>query len=75
MRTTQGWLREPVSRRGCPFLKSCEVRVTKDYFIRLCIGDGYVNCHHFAKKIDELRTPIEWLQKIAVERERRAQMR
>jgi len=65
--------KETVRRKGqgCPFLKSCGVKVTKDFFIRVCMTSGYVNCHHFAKKIDDLRKPIEWLQKMAVEREGR----
>jgi hypothetical protein len=63
-------LQEKFGRRSCPFLCDCEVPVTKDYFSRICKTSGYINCHHFAKKMGELNTPITWLQKIAVQETR-----
>lgn len=54
--------------RYCPFVTSCAVDLTKDYFVKVCNGSGYVSCHHFAKRIGELRRPMNWLQKLAVER-------
>jgi hypothetical protein len=41
--------------------------VTKDFFSRVCKSPAYVNCHHFAKRVGELMTPISWLQKMAVD--------
>jgi hypothetical protein len=55
--------------RFCPFLKSCLTDLTRDYFVKVCNTTGYSNCHHFAKKIGELKTPIAWLLRIAVERD------
>ena len=51
----------------CPFLKTCTVKLTRDYFLRVCNTNGFVNCHHLAKKIGELKTPVAWPQKLAVE--------
>jgi len=54
-------------RRDCPFIKDCTVEVTRDYFTRICSTPAYVNCHHYARRVGELRTPLGWLQKIAVD--------
>lgn len=62
-------LRELSEEKHCPFLKSCSVELTRDYFLKICNTNSYATCHHFAKKIGELKNPIGWLQKIAVERE------
>ena len=62
-------LRELSEEKYCPFLKSCSVDLTRDYFLKICNTNSYATCHHFAKRIGELKTPIVWLQKIAVERE------
>ena len=62
-------LRELSEEKCCPFLKSCTIDLTRDYFLKICNTNGYASCHHFAKRIGELRPPICWLQKIAVERE------
>ena len=43
------------------------VQITKDFFSRICNSPAYVNRHHFAKKVNELKTPMSWLQKIAVD--------
>jgi len=55
--------------KHCPFLKSCSTDLTRDYFLKICNTNSYPTCHHFAKRIGDLRTPVAWLQKIAVERE------
>jgi len=68
-------LKEFSGQNCCPFLKTCSVKLTRDYFLRICNTHGYVNCHHFAKRIGELRTPINWLQRIAVEKAKRTQGR
>lgn len=52
----------------CPFFKTCSVQITRDYFNRVCNTNGYLNCHHFSKRLGELKTPIGWLQRIAVEK-------
>lgn len=61
-------LQEFSGKSFCPFLKTCSVKLTKDYFVRVCNTNGYMNCHHFAKRIGDLKTPVVWLQRIAVER-------
>jgi hypothetical protein len=62
-------LRELSEEKYCPFLKSCSVDLTRDYFLKICNTNSYASCHHFAKRLGELRTPIGWLQKIAVEKD------
>lgn len=68
-------LKESSSKNCCPFLKTCSVKLTRDYFLRVCNTNVYVNCHHLAKRIGELKTPVGWLQKIAVESDAKAQKR
>jgi hypothetical protein len=63
-------LRQKLKKKDCPFLHDCGVPVTKDYFTRICNSTAYINCHHFAKRMDELRTPMAWLQKLAIDQAR-----
>ncbi len=56
-----------LNRKDCPYLDDCGVYITKDFFTRICNSPGYLNCHNFAKRVNELRTPMEWLQKLAVD--------
>ena len=56
-----------LNRKDCPYLHDCSFAITKDFFSRICNSPSYVNCHHFAKRMDELQTPITWLQKLAVD--------
>lgn len=60
-------LQKKLRKKDCPYLHDCSIRVTKDFFARICNTTAYVNCHHFAKRVDELRTPMSWLQKLAVD--------
>jgi len=60
-------LHEKFGRKACPYLYNCSVAITKDFFRRVCKTPGYINCHHFAKRTDELKTPLSWLQKLAVD--------
>ncbi|MCK4582531.1 hypothetical protein KAU18_04380 [Candidatus Bathyarchaeota archaeon] len=60
-------LQEKFNKRDCPFLHDCGVPVTKDFFTRVCKTPGYLNCHHFAKKMGDLKKPLTWLQKLAVD--------
>jgi hypothetical protein len=62
-------LKELNEEKFCPFLKSCSVDLTRDYFLKICNTNSYASCQHFAKRLGELKTPINWLWKIAVERE------
>jgi hypothetical protein len=67
MSTLSEALQEKFGTKDCPFLHDCDVPITKDYFARVCKCPGYVNCHHFAKRVGELKTPLTWLQKMAVD--------
>lgn len=59
-----------LNRKDCPYLHDCTIKVTKDFFARICNTAAYLNCHHFAKKVNELRTPMVWLQKMAIEQDK-----
>ena len=50
----------------CPSLLECETAVTHDYFKRICGTRGYIRCHHHARKMGELETPMAWLQRLAM---------
>ncbi len=63
-------LRDRLKRSDCPYLYDCEVQVTRDFFTRICNTPAYVNCQNFAKMVGELRRPINWLQKLAIEQDR-----
>lgn len=67
MSTLSEAMQEKFGRKDCPYLQDCSVPITKDFFQRICKTPGYLNCHHFAKRVGELQTPITWLQKLAVD--------
>ena len=50
----------------CPSLLECESAMTQDYFMRICGTRGYVKCHHHARRMGELKSPIAWLQHLAI---------
>jgi hypothetical protein len=54
-------------RKDCPYILDCGIEVTKDYFIRMCKRDNYTSCQHFAKRCGELKIPMSWLQRQAIE--------
>ena len=54
------------NRNECPSLLECESAVTHDYFKRICGSRGYVRCHHYARRMGELRPPMAWLQHLAM---------
>jgi hypothetical protein len=53
--------------KHCPFLKRCKHRVTKHYFRNICDKVAYLRCRHYAKRVEEFKSPLEWLQKLAIE--------
>jgi hypothetical protein len=68
-------LQRVLRRESCPYMVDCAAHVTKDYFGRICNTVVYLKCHHFARRVDELKAPMTWLQRFAVDEERRvAQM-
>ena len=56
-----------MTMKSCPHLHNCDTPITKDFFGRICNGPSHVNCHHFARKRGELRPPMAWLQKLAIQ--------
>jgi hypothetical protein len=68
-------LQRVLHRESCPYTIDCAAPITKDYFGRICNSVVYLKCHHFARRVDELKPPMAWLQRFAVDEERRvAQM-
>jgi len=68
-------LQRVLRRESCPYTIDCAAPVTKDYFGRICNSVVYLKCHHFARRVGELKAPMAWLQRFAVDEERRlAQM-
>ena len=57
-------------RESCPYLIDCAAPITKDFFSRICNSGRYPKCHHFAKRMGELKAPLAWLQRFAIEEEK-----
>lgn len=53
--------------KDCPFLLECNNEVTKNFYQRICNTNNYNNCHHYARRLGILMTPMAWLQKKAVQ--------
>jgi len=51
----------------CPYIKSCVNEVTKHVFFHICNTPSYSVCKIYAKQVNDLNTPMGWLQKMAVE--------
>jgi hypothetical protein len=61
---------EKFGRKDCPFIFDCDIEITKDFFSRVCKTLAYTNCNHFAKRVGELKVPMSWLQKLAIDQAR-----
>jgi hypothetical protein len=57
--------------KHCPFLKRCKHRVTQHYFRNICDKEAYLRCIHYTKRVEEFKTPLEWLKKLAIEEAKR----
>jgi hypothetical protein len=66
MTTRSEALQRELQWKSCPCMLDCEAIITRNFFDRICNSAGYTNCHHFARRVGELQTPFEWLQKFAV---------
>jgi hypothetical protein len=53
---------------SCPCLMSCVSVITEGYFVKLCNSTGFEKCHQLARMMNRLKTPIEWLQVIAMKK-------
>ena len=69
--TTSEAIHRALQREECPCLLGCEVSVTRNFFTRICSSTHYINCHHFARRMDELKSPLGWLQTLAVSEDKR----
>lgn len=67
MSTFSEAFQEKFGRKDCPFIYDCNVEITKDFFSRVCKTPAYPNCHHYAKRVNELHIPMTWLQRIAID--------
>jgi len=51
----------------CPDLETCDVPITKYFFNHLCHKKGvHETCHHYCRRHDLLKPPMQWLQHLAV---------
>jgi hypothetical protein len=64
-------LQRVLRRESCPYLIDCVAPVTKEFFGRICNSAAYLKCHHFARRVGELKAPMAWLQRFAMDEERR----
>ena len=52
--------------------RQCREKVTRTFFQHVCnSGANFKECKSYAKKMDELAVPIKWLQREAVDRDKR----
>jgi len=59
-----------ISKRAqCPHVEDCQAGVTLHFFTRFCNADTYYNCNHFAARMNELKTPMIWLQRLSIHAE------
>jgi hypothetical protein len=64
-------LQRVLRKESCPYLIDCVAPVTKEFFSRICNSAAYLKCHHFARRVGELKAPVAWLQRFAMDEERR----
>jgi len=67
METLSEAMHRALKRGSCPNVCACDASITRDFFSRICHSEAYINCHHFARQVGELITPMSWLQRLAVE--------
>lgn len=73
--TSSEAIQRVLRRESCPYLIDCVAPVTKEFFGRICNSAAYLKCHYFARRVGELKAPMAWLQRFAMDEERRfAQM-
>ena len=53
--------------QSCPDFKTCESRITKDFFDRICNKEQFKKCHFFATRHGDVKTPVDWLVSVAVQ--------
>jgi hypothetical protein len=69
--TSSEAIQRVLRRESCPYLIDCVAPVTKEFFGRICNSAAYLKCHHFARRVGELKAPMAWLQRFAMDEERR----
>ena len=67
LKTRSEAFQQVFQKKDCPYLQYCNVPITKDFFSRICNSNYFFKCHHFARKVGELNTPIIWLQTLAIQ--------
>ncbi|MGD2200466.1 MAG: hypothetical protein PVJ38_02395 [Candidatus Bathyarchaeota archaeon] len=43
------------------------MKITKGFFSRVCNARAHVKCHHLARRMGELKVPVAWLQRKAMD--------
>jgi hypothetical protein len=51
--------------KKCPNLDKCNKQISHAYFRDVCTKPKYISCLHYAMSINEVDTPLGWLQKLA----------
>ena len=67
METLSEAMHRALKRGSCPNVCACDASITRDFFSRICHSEAYINCHHFARQVGELITPMSWLQRLTLE--------
>ena len=49
-----------LERKSCPAAVICRKRVTSLFFNLICSSAKYTSCHEYNRRMETLRTPLEW---------------
>jgi hypothetical protein len=63
-------LQRVTGRDSCPMLTKCDWNIAKGYLVHFCMSRNYVRCHYLAKRMGELKSPVDCISRLAMEQER-----
>jgi len=59
--------KEEGTPQSCPDFNTCESRITKDFYDRICNSKQFKKCHFFATRHGGIKTPVDWLVSMAIQ--------
>ncbi len=51
----------------CPDFRKCDTPITRDYYGRICGTKDFTRCHHYSRRHEMLKRPVDWLVSMAIE--------
>ncbi len=59
--------KEEGTPQSCPDFNTCESRITKGFYDRICNSKQFKQCHFFAMRHGDIKTPVDWLVSMAIQ--------